>query len=101
MEQSDTYNYLINKYKELNLLDCSSNIIENNSGFDFNIYPDSGYIPQCRVCKSDYETYINSITMNNKNDNVIMNHISCGCLWYEYYKNKIISINSKVIFSKK
>jgi hypothetical protein len=101
MDQSEIYTYLTNKYKEIVLLDSSNNIVESNSGFDFNIYPDSGYIPTCSVCKSDYETYINNLTNNNMNDNVKMNHVSCGCIWFDYYKGKIISINPKVIFSKK
>jgi hypothetical protein len=98
MEQSEIYNYLINKYKQMNLLDSSGNIIESDSGFDFNIYPDSGYIPQCGVCNMMYKNFINDLTSNNTID---AKHISCGCLWFDYYKNKIISINSKVIFSKK
>lgn len=93
MDQSEIYTYLTNKYKEMELLD-------SNSGFDFNIYPDSGYIPPCSVCKSDYETYINNL-INNKNDSISMKHISCGCIWFDYYKGKIISINPKVMFNKK
>ena len=101
MDQSDVYTYLTNKYKEISLLDSSNNIVESDSGFDFNIYPDTGYIPPCSVCKSDYETFINNMTTNNNNDNICMKHISCGCIWFEYYKNKIIGINSNVKISKK
>jgi hypothetical protein len=101
MDQSDVYTYLTNKYKEMNMLDSSNNIVESDSGFDFNIYPDSGYIPTCSICMNDYQTYINNLTHNNMNDNIKMNHISCGCIWFEYYKNKIIGINSKVVFNKK
>ena len=94
MDQSEIYNYLTNKYKQMNLLD----IIESNSEFDFNIYPDSGYIPQCGVCNMMYKKFIDDLTSNNTID---AKHISCGCLWFDYYKNKIISINSNVIFRKK
>ena len=79
---SDIQSYLTNKYIELGL-DTKS-----KTGFDFNIYPDSGYIPPCRVCKS----------MVILADKVEAKHMSCGCLWFDYYKNKIQKINPNITF---
>jgi hypothetical protein len=102
MEQNEIYNYLTNKYKELNILDISSNIIESSSGFDFNIYPDTGYIPQCSICNNDYTMWFDNMTTNNKDTNIIdMKHNTCGCIWIQYYKNKILAINPNVKFDKK
>ena len=99
MEQNEIYNYLINKYKELNILDISGNRIE--SDFDFNIYPDTGYIPQCRVCNNDYNMWFDSMTTNKDTNIIDMKHNSCNCLWIQYYKNKILAINPNVKFDKK
>ena len=101
MEQSEVYIYLTNKYKELNLLDSSENIIESSTGFDFNIYPDTGYIPQCKICNSMYTTFIDTININSSNNIIDSKHISCNCLWFEYYRTKILGINSKITFNKK
>lgn len=100
MEHNEIYNYLTNKYKEFNILDISGNIIATD--FDFNIYPDTGYIPQCSVCNNDYNTWFDSMTTNSNKDNIVdMKHNSCGCLWFQYYKNKVLAINPNVKFDKK
>ena len=95
-DKSEMYTYLINKYKEQNLLDSSGNIMKSESGFDFNIYPDTGYIPPCSICKNMYTTFI--ATNNHK---INSKHNLCGCLWFDYYKNKIIIINPNAIFNNK
>lgn len=87
--QSEIYKYLTKKYIELGLLDRFGKRIETKSGFDFNIYPDSGYIPPCSICKSMVATL---------KDTVETKHSSCGCLWFDYYKQKILKSNPAAIF---
>ena len=100
MDQTEIYLYLTNKYKELNLLDQNGNPYE--AEFDFNIYPDTGYIPQCSVCNNDYNTWFDNMTQNQTKDNIVdMKHNSCGCLWAQFYKNKILAINPTARFEKK
>lgn len=102
MEQNEIYNYLINKYKELHLLDNDGNIIKNELDFDYNIYPDDGYIPTCSVCLNEYNMWFDSMTTGpSKNNCIDMKHMSCGCLWLQFYKNKMISINPNIKFEKK
>lgn len=86
--QSEVYKYLTNKYIELGLLDSFGNRIESKSGFDFTIYPDSGYIPPCSICKSMVVTL----------GTVEAKHMSCGCLWFDYYKTKILKSNPSISF---
>jgi len=101
MDNTDIYNYLVNKYKDLKLLDQNGNPFESNSGFDFNIYPDTGYIPSCSICSSEYNTWFDSMTYDNNNNNINMKHMLCGCIWFDYYKKKILAINMKITFEKK
>ncbi len=61
------------------------------------IYPDDGgYVPPCAICKNVYDTY--SPTDENP---ILAPHCSCGCLWWDYFKEKILEINSSCEFSTK
>ncbi len=63
--------------------------------FDFNVYPwESGYVPKCSVCQNMFNTY-----QKEKGNSVLAPHKSCGCLWFTWFKNKLLNINSKIRFT--
>jgi len=60
------------------------------------IYPDNGYIPPCSVCKNNYDEYVKLFPNYTK-------EISwpVGCLWSEYYEEKLEKLNAQILFSRK
>ncbi len=99
MESNDLYTYLTNKYVEYGLITPDGTHIMNQY-FDFNIYPDDGYIPMCSVCKEMYDNFIGELSNNVITTSIEAKHIGCNCLWYDYFRNKISSINNNVKFAK-
>lgn len=97
-----TYNYLVKKYTELNLLDSFGNKIDHKNTWDPFIYPDNGYIPPCSICKNVCDEYINTEKVNPKSSNneIIWIHHMCGCLWSEFYQDKIKTLNQNIKFVK-
>ena len=87
------YDYIIQKYSELEILEK-----DENEMFNFNIYPNKKQfnIPKCSVCNEDYNNFKSSINQTE----VIMNHQQ-SCLWYEYYISRIKNINIDVKILKK
>lgn len=61
------------------------------------IYPDSGYIPPCRVCKQVHDDYLSSPA---RSDIVIWPHALCGCLWSSYFQEKVLKVNHHAVFVK-
>ena len=91
LQSKDVYDYLIKKYKEFNLLDANGEKTTPDGCWDPYIYPDEGHIPYCKSCQTDYEAF--KATKNTQTScEVDVDHTS-GCLWYEYFTNKILSIN--------
>ena len=96
---SASYNYLVKKYIEINLLDQDENkIINNKSLWNPYIYPDSGYIPPCNVCKNGYDDYIKQHEAGTKLSELLWSHFRCGCLWTNYYEDKIKQVNPDMKF---
>jgi hypothetical protein len=98
-----SYNYLIKKYIELNLLDGFGNKIDYKNNWDPFIYPDNGYIPPCSICKNAYDAYneyINTENLNSSNNEIVWNHHMSGCLWSEFYQDKIKTISQNIKFVK-
>ena len=88
--------YILKKYKELNISFTNENI----NDFNPNIYPQNDdTIQVCSECKLDYDTFKQSKIYEDMN--VIVKH-SDGCLWNEYFidKIKIICPTSKIIRNK-
>jgi len=57
--------------------------------FDYTIYPwEDGYISKCSVCKS----------MTIKDGKVVALHRTCGCLWFRWFKEKLLAGNPKITF---
>jgi hypothetical protein len=85
--------YIKNEYIRTGLLDKNGEKIITS--FD---YPeDGGYIPLCAVCKQIYEE-------NKDNENIQQidsHHSKCGCLWWNYFKDKIKENNPNIVFEKK
>ena len=52
------------------------------------IYPNTGYIPYCKQCLTNFEAF------KSIDKEVEMEH-SPACLWYDYYIGKIRQINPK------
>ncbi len=89
---SSTYEYLSKKYAELNLT-------PNKKGtWDPLIYPDTGYIPPCEVCKTVYTEYVNA---GREEAELLWPHIACGCLWSSYYEEKLRQLQPKIRLTKK
>jgi hypothetical protein len=91
----NTYNeceYIKKQYIQQGVLDKDGDKFELD--FDFGIYPwESGYIPKCAVCQEMYNKY------NDKKENkVTALHRSCGCLWFEWFKQRLLNINPQIIF---
>ena len=99
MESSELYTYLTNVYIEYGLI-TPDGIHTIKDTFDFNIYPDDGYIPQCSVCKRMYDNFIGELSSNIITTSIEAKHINCKCLWFNYFRNKITSINSNIKFAK-
>ena len=95
---SASYNYLIKKYIEMKLLDEEGNKIINKSSWNPYIYPDNGYIPPCSVCKNGYDEYIKQYESEVKLSELLWPHFSCGCLWSQYFENKIKQTNNNIKF---
>ena len=97
---SSVYNYLIKKYIEIDLLDKNENKIIKKSWDPF-IYPDSGHIPPCNVCKNSYDEYIKQYENGTKISHLSWTHLRFRCLWSEYFENKIKQVNPDIKFKEK
>ncbi len=87
--------YIRRQYIKQGVLTADGNKIP--SAFDYNIYPwEQGYIPKCAICTEMYNKFVSA---DNK-DNIHAPHNRCGCLWFDWYKDKIIKINPDVKFTK-
>jgi hypothetical protein len=104
----ERYNYLIKKYKELDLIRIDENDNEdvivhtgakNFDGaklfFDPHIYPDTGSIPFCSVCSGQYNDFLMNPVKELK-----WLHMSCGCLWADYFMNKVKEVEPQIVFSR-
>jgi hypothetical protein len=98
---SATYRYLTKKYIESNLLDRDENKIINKSSWNPFIYPDSGYVPQCSLCKNCYEEYMKQYEEGTKLSELLWPHLKCGCLWSEYFEDKIKNVNPQMKFKNR
>jgi hypothetical protein len=86
--------YIKDQYIRRGILNKDGSKIESN--FDYNIYPwESGYIPKCSVCKEVYNKFLT----NTNCEEINSPHRRCGCLWWEYYYDKMMQINNKVKFT--
>ena len=99
---SATHRYLTKKYIEADLLDRNENQIINNKSF-WNpfIYPDSGYVPPCSTCKNSYDEYMKQHDGGTKLSELLWSHLKCGCLWSEYFEDKIKQVNPQMKFKNR
>lgn len=95
---SSSYNYLVKKYIDLKLLDEDGNKIINKGSWNPYIYPDDGYIPSCSVCNNGYNEYIKQHDSGTKLSELLWPHIRCGCLWSNYFQDKIKQVNPDMKF---
>ena len=66
--------------------------------FDYNTYPwEGGYIPKCTVCSEMYNKWMNG----DKAKKITAPHKGCGCLWFEWFQQKILTVNSEITFTDK
>lgn len=99
---SSNYNYIIKKYEELELMNSFGNHLLKKGEWDPFIYPDNGYIPPCSVCKNSYDQCIITLESNkDKKENnysieLDWQHYKCGCLWSDYYEDKLKKINNNI-----
>lgn len=83
--------YIKSEYIKQGILDSNGQKIPSPTGFDYCIYPwEKGYIPKCTVCKS--------MTLNTKTNTVTAPHRRCGCLWFNWFKTKFLSVNPDIKF---
>jgi hypothetical protein len=98
------YEYMVIRYTKMGLLDSEGNrTIPNNSMWNPFIYPDNGYIPPCSVCKNCYEEFVALIALENnkkQSDEITWPHHNSGCLWSEYYEDKLRQLNINIRFVK-
>ena len=96
--QENTYTekeYIRQKYIDTGILNEDGS--RKNEVWDPYIYPDDGgYVPPCRICMSVYSSYSPS-----DGNLVYAPHCTCGCLWWDYFKEKLLQINSLCEFSTK
>jgi hypothetical protein len=97
MSNSSTYDYLIKQYIKLGLLDSAGNKTAGKNDWDPYIYPDDGYIPPCGICKLQYDEYTKR---SNYADEIKWPHYKCGCLWSEYYEEKLLKLKEDIKFMK-
>ncbi len=90
MTTLEQINYIKIKYKELEL--------DSSYWFNPNIDTETGYIPLCTQCLSDYEKFK---TMDIYNDMKIEFKHPSSCLWYDWFINKIKLICPTVKIVKK
>lgn len=86
MEQN-TYEqkqYIFNKYKEWGIIEKDGDNFTELGWFNPNIHPNF-YIPICKTCQTDYETFKTTFHIDNK----IKTHHPNGCLWYDYFVNRM------------
>ncbi len=95
---SASYQYLIKKYIDYNLLDKDGNKIINKSLWNPFIYPDDGYIPPCSICKNSYDDYIKQHEAGEKIHELLWAHLKCSCLWKDFFEDKIKKINPDIKF---
>lgn len=86
LDTSDSYEYLTNKYMSLGLL------LKIKSDIDYIAYPDEHHIPICAICLEMY---------NHNGIEIKAEHLMCGCLWFDYIKDKILKKNPNVKFIRK
>jgi hypothetical protein len=84
--------YIRSEYMKQGILNNDGMKISKSSGFDYCIYPwEKGYIPKCDVCS---EMFVKS----NGENRINAPHKHCGCLWFNWYKRKILKTNQNVNF---
>ena len=88
--------YIKTQYIQLGIL--NNNGTKILSDFDYNIYPwEVGYIPKCSVCQEMYNKYVKE-KKDKKDNKITALHRVCGCLWFEWFKIKLLNINPKIQF---
>lgn len=88
--------YIKSEYIRQSFINESETISINQTEFDYNIYPwIKGYIPKCSICTEMYDKYKED---NNKPNELKALHKSCGCLWFNWYKTKLLKINPDIKF---
>lgn len=75
MATDKKYAYLVEKYKRYPRVP--------DAPWDPLIYPEDGYIPECRVCAADYASYLRS----EHQETFKMTH-GDYCLWHDYFLSK-------------
>ena len=95
----NTYNeceYIKNQYIQQGILNKDGSNAYGGLEFDYNIYPwEHGYIPKCAVCQEMHNKYCSSDKKENK---VTALHRLCGCLWFEWFKQRLLNINPQIKF---
>ena len=67
-----------------------------NSDSDYIIY-DLDSIPECSICLKMYNDFKNIKDAKQ----IKAYHSSCGCLWFPWFKQKLLSINPNIVFYSK
>lgn len=65
---------------------------------DYNIYPwEKGFIPKCQICKEVYDKFTEDINVTE----IYSPHCMCSCLWWDWYKDKILQLNKNISIKNK
>jgi hypothetical protein len=98
MNQSwEELEHLRRQYQKLGLLDAQFRKTAILSEVDFMVYPGDQFIPQCTICSNEYQNFTTLHKVNPQN-NVQLTHDRCGCLWVDYFKNKINKLAPGVVY---
>jgi hypothetical protein len=92
-QSNEVREYLVKQYVTLELLDGAGNKIIPEGRFDPFVYPSDGYIPYCKQCQSDFETFKTNYSKHTKTAE--MEH-NWNCIWYSYFAQKISSIQPSI-----
>lgn len=67
---------------------------------DYNLYPWEGsvYIPKCQICEETYTNFVKT-ALTEHDDEFYSPHYRCGCLWWNWFEEKIVNLHKKVIFT--
>ena len=94
MNTQSEIEYIRCEYIKIGILNKNGTKTPSPHSFDYNIYPwEKGYIPKCGICNEMYNKYkmepINEVKALHKN---------CKCLWFEWFKTKLLNIDANIKF---
>lgn len=86
----------------MGLLDAHGRKTGSMCAIDYVMYPAEKYVPFCSICAGEYQRVADEYRFARDNpsatapDTVNMTHDRCGCLWADYFKDKLRKLNKHI-----